>query len=58
MGERVVPDPSGSNMPLQVVPRLKRILSPGLKVVALTEASVIHGLDSVPVPLLAAEQST
>jgi len=45
-------------MPLQVVPRLKRILSPGLKVVALTEANVFHGLDSVPVPLLAAEQST
>jgi hypothetical protein len=25
--------------------RLKRILSPGLKVVELTEASVFHGLD-------------
>jgi len=58
MGERVVPDPSGSNMPLQVVPRLKRILSPGLKVMVLTDANVFHGLDSAPVPLLAAEQST
>jgi hypothetical protein len=45
-------------MPLQVVPRWKKILSPGSKVVALTIASVFHGLDSVAAPLLAAEQST
>jgi hypothetical protein len=40
------------------MPRLKRSWSPGLKVVALTEARVFHGLAWDPVPLVAAEQST
>jgi hypothetical protein len=58
MGEAVVPEPSGATTPLQVIPRLNRSRSPGLKVVALTEARVFHGLAWVPMPLVGAEQST
>jgi hypothetical protein len=52
------PEPPGVSWPVQVVPALKRMLSPAVKVVPLTPATEFQGLALVPVPLEEAEQST
>src|SRR5688572_32733090 len=58
MGLALVPEPLGWSDPEQVMPRLKSRLLPGAKVTPLTVAKLFHGLVCVPLPLVAAEQST
>ena len=50
----LVPDDWNISAPLQVVPRRKRIESPGLKLSDETVATEFHGLACEPVPLVVA----